>query len=177
MISGNVIAGVRNDEELIFAAKSNVNTIFLLRTDIESISAQLKIAHSAGKKLLVHLDFADGIGKDEYGIKYLKSLGIDGIISTRTNIIKAAKKLELFTVQRFFIVDSQSVQTTVESVASSKADVIEIMPGTLTKVVKKLKEELDTPIVVGGLVDCVEEIQNALDSGAVSVSTGKKELW
>jgi glycerol uptake operon antiterminator len=125
----------------------------------------------------VHIDLADGIGKDEYGLKYLKNLGVDGIISTRTNIIKTAKKIGLFTVQRFFIVDSHSIETTVESISASKTDVVEIMPGTLTKVVKKLKEQMDTPIVVGGLVDSVQEIQNALDSGAVSVSTGKKGLW
>jgi glycerol uptake operon antiterminator len=177
MISGNVIAAVRNDEELACAVKSNVSTIFLLRTNIEIINAQLELVHSVGKQLFVHIDLADGIGKDEYGLKYLKNLGVDGIISTRTNIIKTAKKIGLFTVQRFFIVDSHSIETTVESISASKTDVVEIMPGTLTKVVKKLKEQMDTPIVVGGLVDSVQEIQNALDSGAVSVSTGKKGLW
>jgi hypothetical protein len=48
--------------------------------------------------------------------KKVIEMGVDGIISTRTNIIKFARQEGLTTVQRFFIVDSHSVDTTVELV-------------------------------------------------------------
>lgn len=177
MISGTIIAGVRTDKDLEFAIKSDVQTIFLLSTNIEKINEQLKSAHSVGKKMFVHIDLADGIGKDEYGLRYLKNLGVDGIISTRTNIIKMAKKLEMFAVQRFFIVDSHSIETTIDSACASKADVVEIMPGTLYKVINRLKGAIEMPIVAGGLIEEMCEIKTAIDNGAISVSTGKKELW
>ena len=125
----------------------------------------------------MHIDLAEGIGKDEYGIRFVSDLGADGIISTRTNMIKLAKKLGMYTVQRFFIVDSHSVDTTVESAKASKADMIEIMPGTVSKVIRNLKKVLDMPIVAGGLIESWDEINEAIACGATAISVGKKELW
>ena len=172
-----VIAAARSEEELLEAVRSKVEIIFMLAPCIANIKRQTEMVHKAGKKLFIHLDLAMGIGKDEQGIRFVKSQGVDGIISTRTNIIKLAKKEKLFTVQRFFIVDSQSVYTAIESAGASRADMIEIMPGTVTKVIKRLKKELDLPIVTGGLIETTEEIEAAISCGASAVSTGKREFW
>lgn len=172
-----VIAAARNREELVAAAKSKVEMIFMLVPNITDLKEQAEMVHKAGKKLFIHLDLAEGIGKDEFGILFAKEQGIDGIISTRTNIIKLAKKADLFTVQRFFIVDSHSIDTAVEAVKSSKADMIEIMPGLVSKVIKKLKKELDMPIVAGGLVETAAEAKEAIACGATAISTGKRDLW
>lgn len=176
-MKSQIIAAVRTNEDLLVALKSDVQSVFLLSTNLEIIVEQIENAHMAGKKIFVHIDLADGIAKDEYGIKYLKSIGVDGIISTRTNVIKMAKKLRVFAIQRFFIVDSRSIDTTIESLSASKADMIELMPGTIDKVIKRMNETIDTPIVAGGIVETEQEVKNALLSGAVAVSTGKKDLW
>ncbi len=177
MTHGKIIAAVRSNQELIEAVKSDVEMIFLLAPNIAEIKAQTELAHTAGKKLFVHIDLAEGIGKDEYGIRFATEQGVDGIISTRTNIIKIAKRIGVFTIQRFFIVDSHSVETTVDAAKSSKADMIEIMPGTMPKVITRLKSELDMPIVLGGLIETVDEIKAAVDGGAEAVSVSKKDFW
>ncbi len=176
-MKNKVIAAVRSREEWKAAMESAANTVFLLAPNIEALPQQAKEASEAGKKLFIHMDLAEGLGKDEYGIRYAKGLGIAGIISTRANIIKAARKLGLATVQRFFIVDSQSIRTSVESAKSAKPDMIEIMPGTVGKVIARLKEELPMPIVAGGLIESAEEIAEALLCGAEAISTGKQEFW
>lgn len=172
-----IIAAVRSNKELALAVKTDVDMIFMLASNIEDIKAQTELVHSFGKKIFVHIDLADGIGKDEYGIRFVKNQGVDGIISTRTNIIKIAKKLEMFTVQRFFIVDSHSLHTTIESAKISKPDMIEIMPGTMTKVIKKIKTELEIKVVAGGLIETIDEVKDAISCGASGVSMGKKEFW
>ncbi len=177
MEKGKIIAAARDSEQLLLAAKSGVDIIFMLAPNIADLGEHIKIAHGAGKKLFIHLDLAEGIGKDEYGIRYVMEQGADGIISTRTNIIRLARKVGITTVQRFFIVDSQSVETTVEAVKSGKADMIEIMPGTVSKVIRRLRGELDMPIVAGGLLETREEIEEAFECGVAAVSTGKSELW
>ena len=177
MVKVKVIAAVRDSEQLLLAAKSEADMIFMLTPNITKLKSHIEIAHSAGKKLFVHIDLAEGIGKDEYGIRFVSDLGVDGIISTRTNMIKIAKKLGMYTVQRFFIVDSHSVDTTIESAKTSKADMIEIMPGTISKVIKTLKKELDMPIVAGGLIESWDEINEAIACGATAISIGKKEFW
>jgi glycerol uptake operon antiterminator len=131
----------------------------------------------SGKKYLVHLDLAKGVGKDESGIRFLKRIGVDGVISTKVNIIKMARECDMFTVQRFFMVDSHSFDTSLDALKNSKPNMIEIMPGTLTKIIGRLRSETDLPIVAGGLIETRDEIEEALSCGAYAVSTGKKEFW
>ena len=149
----------------------------MLTQNIADIKRQAESAHKGGKKLFIHLDFAEGIGKDEYGIRFAREQGIDGIISTRANIIKLAKKEGLFSLQRFFIVDSQSINTTIETLKSSKPTMIEVMPGNNPKVVKRLKAKIDIPIIAGGLIETQEETIEIIKNGAFAVSTGSEELW
>lgn len=172
-----VIAAVRTREELLRAAASDVKIVFHLSPDILSLEEDIKILHKAGKKFFLHLDLADGIGKDRSGIQYVKMLGIDGIISTRTSIIKYARELGVFTVQRFFIVDSQSIHTTIETLKSSKAEMMEVMPGNMVKVITRLKGTVDVPIIAGGLIETEEEAVEILKNGAFAVSTGNESLW
>ncbi len=176
-MKNKVIAAVRTPEEWANAMACASHTVFLLAPNIEALPRQAEEARKAGKKLFIHLDLAEGLGRDEYAIRYAKGLGVAGIISTRSNIIKAARKEGLATVQRFFIVDSHSIQTTVEAAKASKADMIEIMPGTVGKVIARLKQELEQPIVAGGLIETPQEIAEALLCGAEAISTGKKDFW
>ncbi len=172
-----IISATRSDAEFLAAVAAAPEIIFDLNPDIMNISAKLKRAHAAGKQLFIHIDLAKGIGKDESGISYLGKVGVDGIISTKNNIIKMARDRGLCTVQRFFIVDSRSVTSALESLKSAKPDMVEIMPGTVYKVIKGLKELTDTPIIAGGLIETHKEVEEAISSGAHAVSTGNQGLW
>ena len=176
IMKNKVIAAVRTHEELLCAASSDSKIVFHLSPDILTMEEEIKILHSAGKKFFLHIDLASGIGRDKSGIEYVKKLGVDGIISTRTSIIKSARELGVFTVQRFFIVDSQSINTTIETLRSSKAHMIEVMPG-ISKTIKRLKDAVSVPIIAGGLIETREEAIEILESGASAVSTGKTSLW
>ena len=177
LMRNKIIAAVRNYDELIGASGSDAKIVFCLNPNILSLEDTVNILHEAGKKCFIHLDLAEGIGKDKSGIEYLKTKGVDGIISTRTGTIKLARAMGLFTVQRFFIIDSRSVNTTIESWKTSKAQMIEIMPGNILKVIPRLKEVVEVPIIAGGLIETEEEAMEALRCGASAVSTGQKELW
>lgn len=176
VMSNKVIAAARTREELLQAVSSDAKIVFHLSPDILTLEEDIKLLHNAGKKYFLHMDLADGIGRDRSGIEYIKKLGVDGIISTRTSVIKYARELGLFTVQRFFIVDSQSIYTTIETLKSSKAQMIEVMPG-ISKTINRLKASVDVPIIAGGLIETEEETIEILKSGASAVSTGKAELW
>ncbi len=174
---GRVISATRSDSEFLCAVSASPEIIFDLNPDIMNISAKVKRAHSEGKRVFIHIDLAKGIGKDESAIKYLGRMGVDGIISTKNNVIKLARENGLCTVQRFFIVDSRAVISAVESLKSAKPDMVEIMPGTVVKVIKSMREMTDIPIIAGGLVENEDEVREAIACGAYAVSTGKRELW
>lgn len=172
-----VIAAVKCEEEFQAALRSNVAIVFHLAPNIMTLGDNIQEAHKSGKSLFIHIDLAEGIAKDKFGIQYVKGLGVDGIISTRANLIKFAKDEKLFTVQRFFILDSRSVEAITETVKTSKADMIEVMPGVVPKIIQRLKEKLTVPIIAGGLIETQEEAEAAEKSGAQAISTGAKCLW
>lgn len=172
-----VIAAVRNREDFDIAVKSGAEIIFDLAPDIAEIGERIERAHSFQKALFVHIDLAAGVGRDKSGIDFLKRLGLDGVISTKASMIKIAKELGLKAVQRFFIIDSKSVTATAEGIKSTKADMIEIMPALVFRVIKQLKSETDVPIIAGGLIETEEDVDAARTSGASAVSTGKQNLW
>lgn len=177
METGKVIAAVRSDNEFISAAQSKVSIIFYLAPNILSLEQKVKFAHTKGKKVFIHIDLAEGIGKDKSGILYAKSLGVDGIISTRASIIKSAHEEKLFTVQRFFTMDSKSITVAIEGIKSSKADMVEIMPGVIGKTIKNLKDNISVPVIAGGLIESPAEAEIAFSSGAQAISTGNRDLW
>lgn len=172
-----VIAAVRTDEEFAGALQSGSKMIFDLMPNIQKLPARAVRVHQGGKRLFLHMDLAEGIGKDAAGVAYVKEQGADGIISTRAGMIKLVKEAGMFAVQRFFIIDSQSVFTASEALKNTKADMAEIMPGLLPKVIAQMAAVSTIPVIAGGLIETEEEVQTALNAGASAVSTGKPELW
>jgi len=172
-----VIAAVRTQAELSDALKSPVSTVFLLHADILNLPSDIKAAHENNKKLFVHLDMAEGIGKDKKGIAYLKGCGIDGIVSTRPNLIKAAKEEGLLTVMRFFAIDSRSIDTATENIRVSSPDMVEMMPGILPEIIEEFRRSNRVSVIAGGLIRNKNDIYRALSAGAIAISTGNRELW
>ena len=172
-----VAAAVRTREDFDIALTSKVDVIFLLYSNILTMNGYIERAHSAGKKIFIHMDFVEGIGKDRAGLEFLKGQGADGIITTKTNMIRPAKDVGLITVQRFFIVDSHSVDTAVESIRIAKPDIVEIMPGVVDKKIKEFSRKVSMEILAGGLIEFKEDVDGAIEAGATAVSTADRELW
>ncbi len=176
-MKNKIAAAIRTEKDFSKALRSNVDMVFLLHSNIMTIVPSVKEIHAAGKKAFVHIDFAEGIGKDRAGIEFLARQAVDGICSTRTNLIKMGKDNGLITVQRFFVIDSHSVETSLDSIRISRPDIIEIMPAIVTKKIKEFSDKVDVPVIAGGLVETEEEVLAALDAGATVVSTGETALW
>lgn len=170
-----VIAAV-NDRFFEKAVASPSEVIFLLGSSIMTIPDRVKTTHAAGKYIFIHLDLAEGVGKDRAGIQYLSKIGADGIISTRANLIRAAKEQGLATVQRFFALDSQGVDSIAGMLETSSPDLIEIMPGVIGKIISRFADA-KAPLIAGGLVQTKAEVTQALGMGAFAVSTGQQDLW
>ena len=170
-----VIAAIR-DNKWQSPLASPAEVLFCLEPHLSTIAERVTQAHQAGKLIFVHLDMAEGIGKDKEGVQYLAQCGVDGIISTRSQIIRFAKDLNLWTVQRFFALDSQGLDSIQEMLKSSHPHFMEIMPGVIPKVIERFATG-SIPVIAGGLIETKAEITGALRGGAVAVSTGSEELW
>lgn len=173
--SSPVIAAIR-DSKWQASLTSPSEVLFYLEPHLSTARERVKEAHEAGKLIFVHLDMAEGIGKDREGVEFLAQCGVDGIISTRSQIIRFAKDSGLLTVQRFFALDSQGLDSIQEMLKSSHPHFMEIMPGTIPKVIERFATG-PIPVIAGGLIETKMEITGALRGGAVAVSTGSEELW
>ena len=158
------------------AIDSPAEVLFHLKANLLTVARDIEMAHAVGKAVLVHIDLAEGIGKDKTGLEYLAACGVDGIISTRGQLIRQARELRLLTVQRFFLLDSQGVSGIAEQLQTTAPDLLEIMPGVIGKAICRFSGGT-VPVIAGGLIETKAEVTAALASGATAVSTGKKELW
>lgn len=172
-----VVAAVRDDKDFDTALKSPAAVIFALNANIMNLTEIVKKSEKYSKTVFIHIDIADGIGKDVKGLSYVLSCGIHGIISTRSSLIKSAKEIGLTTVQRFFAVDSHSMDTAYENIRQAKPDLIEIMPGIIPGVISEMKKRVSVPLIAGGLIETKEQVIDALRAGASGISTGKSQLW
>lgn len=177
-ISGPVIAAVRTFKELDAAFESKPETIFLLGGELISLRDIVSAANRRNKSVYIHLDLIKGLSKDEAALHYIsREVKPAGIISTHRSVIQAAKKYKLNTIQRYFLIDSASLETIYETCQSVRPHFIELMPGIAYKYMKKLSEMIDIPIVAGGLIDNPEDVSQALQAGCIGVSTSKRDLW
>ena len=62
-------------------------------------------------------------------------------------------------------------------IRENKPSAVEILPGIMPKIIKKIKNILNVPIIAGGLIDEKEDVINALKAGAEGISTTDKNLW
>ena len=170
-----VIAAVQ-DSKWDAAVESPVNIIFYLQANILSLKEKVDEAHKNGKLLFVHIDLAEGIGRDRSGVEYLAKLGIDGIMTTRSQLVRFAKENGLIAVQRFFLLDSKGYENIDDIITNITPDMIEIMPGVIPKAVERFASGR-VPVIAGGLVETKQEVTQALNAGATAISTGKPELW
>lgn len=170
-----IIAAVR-EEQWEAALSAPPELLFYLDASLLTIQERVKQAHQAGKRLFVHMDLADGIGKDKTAIRYLADLGVDGIISTKASLIRMAKEQDLLTVQRFFVLDSQGMESIADMVRSTAPHLMEIMPGVISKALQRFGDG-SVPVIAGGLLETKAEVTTALSCGATAVSTSREELW
>lgn len=173
-----IIAAIRDIEKVDEALSKPVHCLFLLTGNILNIRYAVTHIKKAGKRVFLHLDLLEGISKDSIGIKYIaEEIKPDGIITTRGNLVSSAKSEGIFTIQRVFILDSQAKDTAEKSIRQVDPDAVEILPGVIPKIIKKIHKEVNYPVIAGGLIEDMEEVRAALKEGALAVSVSKEELW
>ncbi|MTV50200.1 glycerol-3-phosphate responsive antiterminator [Heliobacillus mobilis] len=173
---GGAIRRLEDLEEVL--RHPNIQTIFLLGSDINHVPTVVKRVKAVDKILLVHIDLIEGVGKDKAGIHLLKRMGIHGVVTTKSNLAKFAIEEGLWVVQRIFIVDSESLKTAIRVAGDVRPNAVEIMPATVPQfVIDDLKKSLGLPVLAGGLLKTEESLKEALGKGIDAVSTSLRHLW
>lgn len=173
-----VIAAVKDMEGIGQCLESEVKIVFVLFGNMCNIGGIVERVKKADKIALVHIDLIEGLSSHEIAVDYIKkNTRADGIISTRLNMINRAKELSLYTVYRIFVLDSRAYRSIEKQKKQIKADFIEILPGVMPKIIRKISELSSGAVIAGGLINDREDVIDALNAGAISVSTTNQDIW
>lgn len=173
-----VIPAIRNMKDFEYVLKQEHPYIILLETRLSQVESVVKYAKSHKKKVFMHADLVQGLRVDEFGLEYLiNNVKVDGIISTKANVISIAKKYNIIGIQRLFALDSHALGHNLKLCKKIQPDYIEVLPGIIPSVMKEIHEATGIPLIAGGLIRTMEDVQNSLNSGAYAVTTSNKELW
>ena len=173
-----VIPEIKNDEWLGPLKESDSDIVYILYGDICTIAEIVEKVKETGKKAIVHVDLIVGLSVKEISVDFIKKYTkADGIISMKPAMIKRANELDMFTIQRFYMMDGFTYANIAKHVKNCDPDVVEFLPSGLYKVMQYLAETIQKPIVASGLRQDKEDIMGALRAGAVAVATTNRSLW
>jgi glycerol uptake operon antiterminator len=173
-----VAAAIKSQEEFAKALSSKAALLFILKGNAFHLASFIIQAHEQNKGVVVHIDLISGIGKDRAGIHYLRNLGVDAIITSRSQLIAAGRAEKLVTIQRLLLLDDLALETGVRTVARSQPDIIEVLPGVIfPEVAPRLLSLLQGPFIAGGFIRTLAEVEHIKASGALLCSSSTQELW
>ncbi len=178
VMANPIIAAVKDDQGLQSCLRrKDIRVVFILYGDICSIPDIVAAVQNAGKIALVHADLIYGLATKEIAVDFLhQNAKVDGIISTHQNLILRARELRMYTVLRIFILDSMSLQEA-GNMSSVGPDFLEILPGVMPDIIRRLHAATKIPLLAGGLIDAKKDAISALDAGATAISTTNEAVW
>lgn len=114
--------------------------VFVLFGDILSIPGIVDQIKAAGRTAFVHLDLIDGLSSREIAVSFHRNATkADGVITTKSQLVKRARELGLITVQRFFMIDSIALEGFSKQLGAGQLpDFIEVLPGVMPKILRRL---------------------------------------
>lgn len=137
-----------------------------------------KLARDYNKKMIYHVDMIHGVKNDDYAAEFIcQEFKPYGLISTKANVILKAKQKGVVAIQRIFLLDSHALEKSYRLINKTRPNYIEVLPGTMPPMIREIKDQVNTPVLAGGLIRTPEEVKNALDAGATAITTSKQDLW
>lgn len=173
-----VAAAVKSNEDMQAALESDALLLFMLKGDAFQIEPFVAHAHKTGKGIVVHIDLVGGIGKDRAGIQYLHQIGVDAVITSRSQLVAAGRAEGLVMIQRLLLIDDSALETGVKTIARAAPDFIEVLPGIIfPEMAAILQQLLPGPFIAGGFIRDSAEVARIQAAGAVLSSSSTYRLW
>jgi glycerol uptake operon antiterminator len=174
-----IIPAIRKPELAEQAIASRSRLIYLLTGDPENVEPTIRKITDAGKVPMVNLDLLNGFSRDKYAVNYMKRVGAGGIISTHLDPLRHALAIGLYGIQRTFLLDSGAMDTITNQLRNTPVHALEILPALVApKMLARVRAiSADLPVVGGGLISNMKEVESLLEQGLSAVSTSHPEMW
>ncbi|WP_158615455.1 glycerol-3-phosphate responsive antiterminator [Acidipila sp. EB88] len=179
MRSFPIIPALRAADDLARAAASPSRVIYLLAAGLSTLDVYLQQLRATDKEVMVNLDLCAGLARDAEAVAYLAASGCAGVISTHTDVLSAAAGRGLYAIQRTFMIDSESVGSSMRSLRNFVPDALELLPAPVApRILPRLREKYPLVATVGGgLIGSLQEADSLVRQGLDAVSIGNPDLW
>lgn len=129
-------------------------------------------------RLLVHLDLITGLENNDSGLEYLVQFAqVEGVVTVHHHLMAAAKRLGLLSILRIFLSDSRALERGLKVIASSRPDVVDILPAAAATHVSDEFRSCQVPHIAGGLCRTEDDVREALAAGCRAVTSTRPTLW
>jgi glycerol uptake operon antiterminator len=173
-----IIASIKDQDGLNAVIDVQCPVVFVLFGSVLNIAQNVKKLKDDGRVVFVDIDLIDGFSNNPVVIDFLKEQTlVDGVLSSKAAMVKYSKSLGLFAIHRIFLVDSFSYNNLPKQVKLSGADAVEILPGCIPRVISWVREDIDLPIIAGGLVCDKQDVVSALGAGAIAIASSNRQVW
>lgn len=173
-----IIASIKDPKNIDIALNSSCKNIFLSSGNIFNLKEISNKVNSKQKGLFIYVDNIDGFSKDTWGLEYIvKNINLNGIISSKPNLINLSKSMGVFTIYNMHILDTYSLNRCLQSIIEERPHALEILPGIMPSVIKSIVDKTKIPLISSGLIKTRKDILNCLDAGAIAVSSSNPAIW
>ncbi|MBB6448189.1 glycerol uptake operon antiterminator [Geomicrobium halophilum] len=173
-----VIPAVKDMKDFERILKRNEEFFVVLEVHISQLARMRKLAKEVNKRMILHADLIQGLRSDRYAAEFLcQTIKPAGIISTRSDMLRIAKKNHIMAIQRLFLLDTLALHTSFQLARTVEPDVIELLPGIIPSYIHKVQEETGIDVIAGGLIETEDDVRKALKGGAQAVTTSRRDLW
>ena len=98
-----IILGINKESDLKLAAKAESQVVFTLFGTISNIGDTIHHLKKMKQLVFVNIDMVDGFSPRNSVVDFLKTMELDGIISSKPTILRYAKEQGIFTINSFLI--------------------------------------------------------------------------
>jgi glycerol uptake operon antiterminator len=118
-----------------------------------------------------------GLRADRASIAWLAGAGVDAVISSHGQLMTAIRHEGMTAIHRLLLGRRSHLDTAVAAIGRSEPNIVEVLPGVILPSVVGLLPTFDVPVLAGGFIRTEVDVQAALSSGALGVTTSAQGLW
>lgn len=174
-----VIPSAASMEQLKYIVENTTFPCVMVKLgDINTIGKIVAYIHQKKKTVMLHMDSVKGISNEKAGFQYLKRIGVDSVITMKSQYIRMIKEAGMIAILGTFLVDSASVSNTFQNVYTNKPDAMIVMPMTVPDdIYRNLQENINIPILAGGLGVNREIVDHVLSLGISSCAVTNRGIY
>jgi len=178
-VNGVLLPAVRDGNSLNQALDFGYRQLLVERGSLLAMVGPLASAARQGIAIFVNLDAVEGLAPDSAALAFLATdLGLSGVLSVKSHLLRDASRFRLRTVQRIHALDSTGLETGLNSIVSPPPYAIAVAPAVaIPQVMSTIRATTTAPIWGTGFITTVEQANEVLAAGADVVSSGRPEVW